>query len=113
FTAVDDAGMQRVAHRVAALPGGTDRLPVAFRDLRELAARAHRHRARVLLRADDPVREAIVDRCVINLRGGLIEPGAPGHVARIGGARVAGDARALVAGDDQAVRIVGRAAAVV
>ncbi len=108
LAAVDHAGMQRIAGRIPALAGGADRLPVALRDLRELAARAHRHRAAVLLRADHPVREAVVDRCVVDLRRGLIEPRAPGHRARIGGTRVAGDDRALVARDDQDVRVLGR-----
>src|SRR6267143_1337710 len=108
LAAVDHAGMQGIAGRVSALAGGADRLPVALRDLRELAARAHRHRTRVLLRADDPVGKAIVDRRVVDLRCGLIEPRAPGHIARIGGARVAGDDRALVARDDQNLGLVWR-----
>ena len=74
LAAVDHAGMEWIAGRIAALAGGADRLPVALRDLRELAARTHRHRARILLRADDPVRKAIIDGSVVDLGGGLIEP---------------------------------------
>src|SRR5256885_3699924 len=100
--------MQRIAGRVAALPDGTNRLPVTLRNLRELAARAHRYRARVLLRTDHPVWKAIVDGCVIHLRRGLIEPGAPRHGTWVGRAHVAGDDRALVARDDQDVGVIGR-----
>src|SRR6185437_4223316 len=81
--AEDDPRMQRIARRVAALAAGADRLPVAHRDLAELAARADGDGARILLRAGHPVREAIVDRDVVELRRRLIEPRAPGDLTRI------------------------------
>ena len=101
-------GCSGVARRVAALSAGADRLPVAHRDLGELAARAHGDGARVLLCAGHPVRQPIVDRAVVDLRRRLVEPRAPRDVARIVGHRVARDDRALVARDDHRVRVVGR-----
>ena len=96
--------MQRVGRGVAALAAGADRLPVAHRDLPELAARPHGDRAAVLLRAGHPVRETVIGRHVVDLRDRLVEPRAP---FRRVGRSVQADDRALIARDDHDVRIGG------
>ena len=106
--AEDDAGMQRIAGCHAAFAARPDRLPVALPDLRELAARSHGHGAAVLLRARDPVWESIVDRDVINLRDGLIQPRAPLHLGNVVFARVGRDDRPLIAREDDDVGVVRR-----
>ena len=58
-------------------------------------------RAAILLRAIEPVGEAIVGGDVIDLRGGLVVPGAPGLRA------IHGDHRALVAREHHAVAVFG------
>ena len=60
------------------------------------------HGGVVLLRAVDVVREILVERHAVELRGGLIVHGAPGAPA------VARDGGAAVVALDHAVRIVGR-----
>ncbi len=104
---VNDPGMQRVAGRHPALATSFDRLPVAHGDLGELASRPDGDGAGVLLRARDPIWNAVIDRHVIDLRRWLIQPRAPGHRRRIVGARVARDDRTLVTGDDHGIWIVG------
>ena len=97
-----------IARRVATLAAGADRLPVAHRELGELTARAHRDGARVLLRSRYPVWKTIVDGKMINLRGRLVHPGAPGDVARIVGARIVRDDSTLITGDDHRIGVVRR-----
>ena len=65
-------------------------------------AARHADGAAVLLRAGQPVGKAVVGGDVIELRGRLVVPGAPGLRA------VDGHDRALVAGDGDARGIVGR-----
>ena len=92
--------MQRIGRGVAGFAAGAQRLPVAHRDPGETAARWHADRAAVLLRAGHPVRKAIVGGDVIDLRGRLVVPRAPGRGA------VHADDRALIAAENHPVRIV-------
>ena len=77
------------------------------RDLRELAARAHRDRTGILLRAGHPIGKPTIDGEVIDLSRRLIEPRCPGDFTRILAAGVASNDRALIAGDDHRVGIAG------
>src|SRR5205814_484131 len=102
-----NSGIEGIARGVSALAARRYRLPIARRDLGELAARAHRDRTRVLLRGCDPVRKAIVDGEVVQLRRWLIEPRAPCHGAWVIGFGIVRDDGALIAGHDHRVRVVG------
>src|SRR4030095_3534131 len=65
--------------------------------------RGDTHRATVLLRAGNPVGHPRIRRQVIDLRGGLVEPRAPGWLLE---PRVLRDDRALIAGRNHAIRVV-------
>ena len=65
-----------------------------------VAAARHRGRAQILLRAIDPVREAVVGRNMIELAGRLVVPAAPGLAA------VERHQRALVDAEDAPVGIL-------
>src|SRR5260221_7118282 len=97
-TAVDDDGIGRVRHDIAALPS-SNRVPVAECDRAIIAAARGVDGAAVLLCSIDMVRKLIVYGHVIHLRRGLVVPAAPGLAA------VHADAGALVATGDHALRV--------
>src|SRR5436309_4483289 len=76
-------------------------MPFSKSDFAIIAATERGGRAAFLLRAVDRVRKAIVGGDVIELRGGLVVPRAPG------GATVDGDHRALVGGERNDLGIFG------
>ena len=90
--------MQGIGRDVAVL-FGAHRVPLAERDLPVVTAARHTGGARFLLPAVHPVGEAVVGGHVIELRGRLIVPGAPGLAA------VDGDDRPLIAGDQDDARV--------
>src|SRR5262249_39751861 len=75
--------------------------PLAIADRSKVAAARDAHRAALLLAAADPVREVGGDADVIELRGGLVVPAAPGLAA------IAGDVGALIADQDENRWIAG------
>src|SRR4029077_5932473 len=75
--------------------------PVAEGDLPVVAAAGDAGGAAFLLAAVDPVGRLIVGADVVELRGGLVVPTAPG------GAVVDADGSSLVGGEQDDVRIVG------
>ena len=98
LAAVNDVGIERIGRDVAVF-FDAHRLPVAEGDLAVIAAAGDADRAALLLAAVDPIGKPIVGDDVIELRGGLVVPGAPRLAA------VDGDGRALVAGQDDDVGI--------
>ena len=94
------SGFERVGRDVAVL-FDADRVPVAERDLAVVAAAGDAGRAALLLAAVDPVGKLVVGDDVIELGRRLVVPGTPGLAA------VDGDDRALVAGEQDDVGIVG------
>ncbi len=89
LAAVDNIGIQRIGRDVAVF-FDAHRMPVAKRDLAIVAAAGNARGAALLLPAVDPIRKAIVGDHVIELRGRLVVPGAPGCAAidRDGGALI-------------------------
>src|SRR5262249_16103889 len=100
LAAVDEVGVERVGRDIAVLLHA-DRVPVAEGDLAVAAAAAHAGRPALLLPAVAPVRELVVGDDLVELGGRLVVPGTPGFAA------VDGDGRALVAGEQDDVRVVG------
>src|SRR5205085_8587979 len=98
--AVDDVGVLRVGHDVAAL-AARRRLPVAGTDGEAERAVADAHGGVVLLRAEEAVGEVGVGGDAVELRGGLVLLGGPGAAA------VGGHLRAAVAALDEALRVEG------
>src|SRR6202167_2631842 len=78
-----------------------DGMPVAEVDGAVVATTGDADRTALLLAAADAIGECRSDRDVINLRGGLVVPGAPG------GSAVDGDESALVAHEKNNVGVVG------
>src|ERR1700691_118655 len=74
---------------------------MAKSDFSEVAAAGRAHRAALLLAAINPVGKLVVGDYVIELRGWLVVPGAPGLTA------VHADRRALVDGDGDDVGVFG------
>src|SRR5262249_7743408 len=74
--AVDDAGMQRIRRRIAVLLDAY-RMPLAERDLAEVAARRDAGRSALLLPSVQPVRESVVGSDVEHLCGRLVVPRTP------------------------------------
>ena len=97
--AVDDVRVERVGCDVAVLDGA-HRVPVAEGDRAVVAAAGDAHRAALLLAAADLVGELVARLDVVELRGRLVVPGAPGAAA------VGADHRALVGGEQDDVRVV-------
>src|SRR5690242_3999785 len=91
--------MERV-HRHIPVLLGADGMPIAEVDLAVVAAARDAGRSALLLAAIDSVREGVVGADVIELRGGLIVPRAPGLAA------VDRDHRPLIAGEENYVGIV-------
>src|SRR5262249_11739594 len=60
---------------------GAHRVPVALGDLAVVAAARDAHRAALLLPGAHPIGEGRGDARVVELRGGLVEPRAPGLAA--------------------------------
>src|SRR5580692_6582250 len=100
FAAVDQIGMQRIGRHVSIF-FGADRMPIAKSDFSPVAAAGDSGRATFLLSAVYPVGKWIVGNDVIELRGGLVVPGAPGFAA------VDGGGGALVCGEQNNSRIFG------
>ena len=96
--AVDDLGMERVGRGVAVFDD-PDGVPLAESDLAVVPAAGNAHRAAFLLAAANLVRKLVRRGGVIELRRRLVVPGAPGLAA------VHGDDRALVAHEQNNVRI--------
>ena len=90
LAAVDDVRIERIGRDVAVFFRG-DRMPVAESDLAVVAAARDADRAAFLLAAAQSIRKRVVGADVIELRGRLVVPRAPGLAA------VDGDDRALVA----------------
>src|SRR5258708_6881522 len=99
-SAINDAGIGRIRRNVAALTC-SGRMPVTEGNGAIIAAAENVYAAAILLRAVNVVREFIVDRNVVELRGGLVVPTAPGVAA------IYAHARALIAAKDHALRIAG------
>src|ERR1051326_1257614 len=97
---VEDVGIFGIGLDVAAL-GAADGEAVVFADDAVIGAAGKRDCAAVLLRCVDVVGNFVVDSDVIELRGGLVVPGAPG------GAMIDGDVDALIGRLDHAVGVGG------
>src|ERR1039457_6764465 len=86
---------------------GADGMPLAERDLAIVTAAGHGGGSALLLSAVDPVGRLVVGDDVIELRGGLVVPTAPG------GAVVDGNGGALIGGQEDDVGVqrieIGRA----
>ena len=91
--AVENVAVLRIGNDGVAFAGEAGRLPVAEREHALARPGADADAAAILLRAVEPVGEAIVGGHVINLRGRLVVPGAPGLAA------IDADHRALIAAD--------------
>ena len=89
FAAVNQIGMQRIGRDVSIF-FDAHRMPIAKSDFAPVAAAGDAGRAAFLLSAVNPVGKLIVGDDVIELRGGLVVPAAPGFAA------VDGDGCALV-----------------
>ena len=100
LAAVDQIGMQRIGRDVAVF-FDADGGPVAKGDFAKVAAAGGADGAAFLLSAIDPVGKLVVGDDVIELRRGLVVPGAPGLAA------VDADGRALVDGEGDDVGIFG------
>ncbi len=99
--AVDDVRIVRIGRDHVALAARGDLAEFAHRDAVEIAGAARQRRgARILLRAVDAVRKTVVRADVVDLRGRLVVPRAPGLAA------VQRDDRALVDAEDLPVRVV-------
>src|SRR4029077_2461769 len=88
---VDDIRVERVGRYIAVLLNANG-IPVAKRDLAEIAAAGDARAAALLLPAVDPVGELVVGDHMIELGCGLVVPGTPGRTT------VHADGRTLVAG---------------
>jgi len=73
--------------------------PVAKRDFAVIAAALRRHGTAFLLRAVNPIRKTIIGGDVIELRGWLVVPTAPGRAA------VHADDRALIRAERDDLRV--------
>ena len=98
--AVNDVGILRRGRDVAVFLRA-DRLPVAKSDRAVRPAAGDSDRAAFLLPAVEAIGEGVIRADVIKLRGGLVIPRAPGL------ATVDRDDRALVAGEENNLRVVG------
>ena len=78
--AINDVGIQRIGRNITVFLGA-DRMPVAEGDLAVVAAAGDAGRAALLLAAVNPVGKLVVGADVIELRGRLVVPGAPGLAA--------------------------------
>src|SRR5579864_3689508 len=97
-SAIDDVGIGRIRRDVTTLARACG-VPVAEGDGAVIAAVKDINAAAILLRSVNVVGEVVIDSNVIELRGGLIEPTAPGA------ATVNAHARALVTAKDHALWI--------
>src|SRR5262249_10377415 len=98
--AINDVGIGRIRRDVPALARARG-MPVAEGDGAVVAAAEDVNAAGILLRAVDVVGKLIVDGNVVELRGGLVIPAAPGASA------VHADACALVAAKDHSLWVGG------
>src|SRR5437773_1932006 len=76
FAAVDDIGVARIGDGVAVF-FNADGVPLAKCDLSIVAAARDARGATFLLAGADAIRKVVVGIDVIELRGGLVVPGAP------------------------------------
>src|SRR5205085_9157410 len=100
LAAINDIRVERVGRDVAVFFDAYG-VPFAEGDLPVVAARGDPCRAALLLPAVDPVGELVVCDDVIKLRRRLVVPAAPGAPA------VDRDDRALIAGEQDDLRVVG------
>ena len=98
--AVDDVRIERVRRDVSVLLRAY-RIPFAEGDRPVVAAAHGSDRSALLLPAVHPVRNAIVGDHMVELRGRLVVPGAPGLAA------IHRERRTLIGRDQHDVRIVG------
>src|SRR6266702_5217958 len=75
--AIENVAVLRIGKHDAALTGKTSRLPVAKGEYTHARPGTHADSAGILLRAVEPIWKAIVRGNMIDLRGGLVVPGAP------------------------------------
>src|SRR3954453_20345987 len=76
LAAIDDVGIERIGDDVAIFLRG-DGMPFAERDCALIAATGDAERAALLLAAVEPIRNRVIRRDVIKLRGRLVIPRAP------------------------------------
>src|SRR5262249_53701864 len=98
--AVELVGVAWIGGDPAALAAG-DGVPVLVADAAAARRARHRDAAVVLLRAVDPVGEAVVGGDAVELRGGLVANRRPGAAA------VVAHRAAAVGAEDHALRVVG------
>src|ERR1035438_6054884 len=98
--AVDDVGMERVGRDVVVFLGAHG-MPFAEGDLAIVAAAGDGGGSALLLPAVDPVGRLVIGDDVIELRGGLVVPTAPGSAV------VDGDGGALIGGEEDDVGVQG------
>src|SRR5262249_9797069 len=77
-TAKENLRIGGIGRDVAVLSAGRHRPPVAQGDGRKFRAGEGRDGSAVLLRSVDPVGKPLVGRDMVELRGRLVVPGAPG-----------------------------------
>ena len=94
--------VERVGCNVLALAARAHRPPIALADGGEVAEASRACGSGILLRSANPVRETVDGHDVVELRRGLVVPGAPCRGA------VETDDGALVGPENHARRIVGR-----
>ena len=95
--AIDQIGVQRIGRHKAIFVGAHPH-PVAEGDLAAVAAAGDADGTAFLLATIDPIGKLLVGGDMIELRGGLVVPAAPGAAA------IHGDGGALVGGVDHDVR---------
>ncbi len=98
--AVDDVGIERIGRDVVVL-FGADGVPIAEGDGAIVAAAGDGDGAALLLSAVDPIGRLVIGDDVIELRGGLVVPTAPGAAV------VDGDGGALIGGEEDDVGVQG------
>ena len=97
---INDIGVGGIGNDVAELVTA-DRVPIQKGDCAVISAAQSCNRSAVLLRAVNPVREAIIGRDVIDLAGRLVVPRGPGLAA------IHADGRALIAAHDHVIGVRG------
>src|ERR1041384_6070874 len=100
LASVNNIGIEWIGSNIGVLVG-PHRMPFAKRDLAIVAAAGHARRSAFLLPSIHPIGALIIGNDVIELRGRLIVPGAPGS------ASVHRDCGALVGSEKNDFRMIG------